>query len=694
MGKKDKKLKNMAKENGKQTPPAFNGLNQDISTPNVGDDGIEAGSNTIQPSNMSAPSDAPKEQANIGTPKQKKPSQGFMGKLLDKLCPSRVKYRETQQKLESCERNLAESKSSLDERSKKLSEVEIEKEELKSKLEQAESDFKALEERSIKKEANLNEQKEGVCNRLKDVQAQLSKTEKDLEDWTQEYARLQTDLDNQKESNKKSESEVLRQKTDEINKLNLLVGQKGSELKNAEQKLKELENAKTKLQNETEELGAQLAKAKKNYEELEKEKSAVETELAELKEAKPDAVRMVALQQENDDLKNEQDAKIEDARAEVRKQAEVEKQQLEATHQTEIKKLEKDQKNRIEELKRKRDERINEEKTKAEAAVKAAEDRAEADLKAERDRAADVLKRAKETAKNRLKDAEDKAARELQEVKDKAASELQAAKDRAAEDMKTLQATADERHAADLKIIEDTRAECRADKERMAMEHAKQTEQLEADLSRQRQRADKLYGHIRSTVKQGYADVLQLLQDANTAAAGTVVYKIMDDICHTNAIYPLDEYITSLNKYTDSHEFNTLEQLNEAMRPQYVELLQTQRPSWIDALMRLDSLLSVPFIADEWSRQGLDVGRVHRAAALTRSLLQLNGIELDVPRLFSDSFDAALHRSEPLKDISGQVTDIASHVQSAETIVDMFKAGSHTADRTLDVRPAVSRLNA
>lgn len=694
MGKKDKKLKNMAKTNGKQTPPAFNGLNQDISTPNIGADGIEAGSNTIQPSNMSAPSDAPKEQANIGNPKQKKQSQGFMGKLLDKLCPSRVKYRETKQQLDSCKRELDERKSSLGECSKKLSEVEIEKEELKSKLEQAESDFTALEESSLKKYASLTTQKEGVCDQLKDVQAQLSKAEKDLEDWTQEYARLQTDLDNQKESNKKSESEVLRQKTDEINKLNLLVGQKGSELKNAEQKLKELEIAKTKLQNEKKDLGAELAKAKTEVVKLVKAKSAVETELAELKEAKPDAVRMAALKQENAELRAGQDAKIEAACSQLRTQAETEKQQIEAAHQTEIENLKKDQKERIEELKRKRDERINEEKTKADAAVKAVEAKAEADLKAERERAADVLKRAKETAKNRLKDAEDKAARELQEVKDKAASELQAAKDRAAEDMKALQAIADEQHAADLKAIEDTKAECKADKERMASEHGKQTDKLKSEVSAQCQRADKLYDYIRSSVKKGYTDVLQLLQDANTAAAGTAVAKIMDDICHTNAIYPLDEYITSLNKYIDSHEFNTLEQLNEAMRPQYVELLQTQRPSWIDALMRLDSLLSVPFIADEWSRQGLDVGRVHRAAALTRSLLQLNGIELDVPRLFSDRFDAALHRSEPLKDISGQVTDIASHVQSAETIVDMFKAGSHTADGTLDVRPAVSRLNA
>ncbi len=90
----------------------------------------------------------------------------------------------------------------------------------------------------------------------------------------------------------------------------------------------------------------------------------------------------------------------------------------------------------------------------------------------------------------------------------------------------------------------------------------------------------------------------------------------------------------------------------------------------------------------------MDVQKVQRAADKANGLLAFNGITVDVPKLFSDIFDRDLHEAQPIKDISSQVDDVASHVKDPETLIDIFTIGYHSADGKLSRRPAVSRLNA
>ncbi len=218
---------------------------------------------------------------------------------------------------------------------------------------------------------------------------------------------------------------------------------------------------------------------------------------------------------------------------------------------------------------------------------------------------------------------------------------------------------------------------------------------LNQEIKSEQGRADRLYsrleGQLRWIMNGIIKDLRQAWPEGKEGSAGVIV----NDILSQNDMITLNEYMSDfVEPALEGVKSKSEEELDDALDKVYRELLSPKRPTWLDSLLRLDALVRVPFIATQFSQEGLDVQKVQRAADKANSLLAFNGIITDVPKLFSDLFDREKHEAQPIKDISTQVDDVASHVKDPETLVDIFTIGYHSEDGELSRRPAVSRLNA
>lgn len=231
--------------------------------------------------------------------------------------------------------------------------------------------------------------------------------------------------------------------------------------------------------------------------------------------------------------------------------------------------------------------------------------------------------------------------------------------------------------------------------EELSEKHISEKQELTATADCATERAEGLYVAYTKLLKSMLNNVKVELDDAYPKGRTDIIGRLIDSVLSENDMMTYSEFSKDLfMPAVDSTPERTVEALDAALREAYRTLLMPKRPTWLDALMRLDAMVSVDFIADQYMKNGLDVRAVHRAASNVVTLLRLAGITLNVPRLFEDTFDDGKYIAQPIKDIASQVEDVASHVTNQETIVDIFTLGYQSADGELSRRPAVSRLNA
>lgn len=225
--------------------------------------------------------------------------------------------------------------------------------------------------------------------------------------------------------------------------------------------------------------------------------------------------------------------------------------------------------------------------------------------------------------------------------------------------------------------------------------HVEEQKDLNNKLEAASTRADNIFDTHTALLKTIFEGIRSDIKAAYPDGKGGIVGKLIESIVSENDMMTLSEYDEDyFSPIFEMTDIKSSESLEEKMRETYRDLLTPKRPTWLDALMRLDAMVKVNFIATQFNAQGLDVRAIHRAADKVTLLLEANGIILDVPQIFEDTFDSSKHEAQPIKDISSQVEDAASHVTNPETIVDIFTIGYHSTDGKLFRRPAVSRINA
>ena len=504
----------------------------------------------------------------------------------------------------------------------------------------------------------------------------------------------------------------------EISGLKQDLRDKDKDIFSLNKKLTDLEAEKTAAENARDNAKAEHEKAIAELNSLHSELNAIKAdttaqdtikalqkELEEIKEANPDTAALVERVKDYDRL-SQANASLQeklDEKENAFKDLEETSSQVSANLDKANRKLEEAEARYNKEL----------EEAKMEAAEK---------VKEAKDKATKEIQLTRSNAEKELQEAKNKAKEELENEKRLAADRLNEAKAQADEALKKAIDDADQKLLETITLHENTLAEIQQkandEKERLFKEHADKIESLKASHHAEIEslktthagelkncldrvdiesiRADQLFDAYCAMLRRTYHAIeANLNSAAQLAVTDSAPARIINNTILNNDLISLTEFTSDyfIPAIEDIPE-KSAPNLHERLLKRYTELLKIASPTWVDALLRLDALLRVPFIAGQFAAAGIDALAIQTAAANIKLLLADCGITMEVPALFSDTFDSARHSAEPIKNIHTDVSDVASHVANPETIIDLYTAGYHSDDQKLNRRPAVSRLNA
>lgn len=142
-----------------------------------------------------------------------------------------------------------------------------------------------------------------------------------------------------------------------------------------------------------------------------------------------------------------------------------------------------------------------------------------------------------------------------------------------------------------------------------------------------------------------------------------------------NNVFSFEDFEDSLNGVLQSSTGKSVAEVKDSLRTVFVNCLSEEMPTWIDVLARLHSYTKVPFIAEQFIKQGLDLSCVATAFQFTKSLLGILDIEITYPELFIDKFNRDDYEAKALRNIESYVEDINSHVTEENVIIDLHTVG-------------------
>lgn len=269
----------------------------------------------------------------------------------------------------------------------------------------------------------------------------------------------------------------------------------------------------------------------------------------------------------------------------------------------------------------------------------------------------------------RIREDNEAAIQKLTATKD---AEIKSITDLAADEAQRLKA---EKEAAVNKVIQDKKVEI---------------DTLTAKVDEENTRAEKLYTDVADSLTLLMDDIYKDVEKIYTYSSRSEGVGLwIDERILENDSYGLADFKADLAKKIAAAP-HTADGVNEALHNAVLKCLE-YAPSWMDCLARLALYASVPFIHEQFEKAGANTTRILQAFGMMEFLMNRAGIQLDYPALFKDKFDASLYVAEPIKNISAVVSDIASHADDEEALVDLYSLGYKTDGQ--DTLPKVSRLN-
>lgn len=711
------KNNNKNKSNKKQSSGNTNGITVVSMPPNTPkhtdiEDNVQAADHNMHTeTDMDRTSDTnnqePQHSSDNSNSQPEKPKKSFFGSLGAILMP-RKKYKKEIGNLQS---QLDELQLQLNEKSDYITSLEQtihEKERAYSNLSKEKgqlhlniNDLDAKKTNLEKEISILNNKYENLKKVVEDREATISNKDNEIVRITQEKDEKIRELKETLRKQNPSDTSA------EISSLEKDLQDKNKAISSLNQKLKDLEAEKTAAENARENAKAEREKAIAELDRLHSELNAIKAdttaqdtikalqkELEEIKAANPDTAALVEqlkdydrLSQANASLKEKLDEKENAFKALEESYTQVSANLDKANRNLEEAKLEAAEK--VKEAKDKATKEIQLTRSNAEKELQEAQNKAKEELENEKRLAADRLNEAKAQADEALKKAIDDADQKLREtitlhkhtlaeIEQKANNEKERLFKEHADKIKSLKAS----HDAEIKSLKTT--------------HAGELENCHARVNKESVRADQLFDAYCAMLRRTYHAIeANLNSAAQLAVTDSAPARIINNTILNNDLISLTEFTSDyfIPAIEDIQE-KSAQNLHERLLKRYTELLKIASPTWVDALLRLDALLRVPFIAGQFAATGIDALAIQTAAANIKVLLADCGITMEVPALFSDTFDSARHSAEPIKNIHTDVSDVASHVANPETIIDLYTAGYHSDDQKLDRRPAVSRLNA
>lgn len=637
------------------------------------------------------------------TSQPEKPKKSFFGSLGAILMP-RKKYKKEIGNLQS---QLDELQLELNEKSDHITSLEqiiLDKERANSSLSENNgqlylniNDLDAQKKILENQNENLKKTNQNLENTIRNKDIEIDRITKEKGEKIREIQELKETLRKQNRSDTSAEISGLEKDLQDKNK----------EISSLNQKLKDLEADKTAAENACNKAKAEREKAIAERDSLHSELNAIKAdttaqdtikalqkELEEIKAANPDTAALVErvkdydrLSHANASLQEELDEKENAFKALEESYTQVSADLDKANRNLEEAKMEAAEK--VKEAKDKATKEIQLTRSNAEKELQEAQNKAKEELENEKRLAADRVNEAKAQADEALKKAIDDAdqklretitlhERTLAEIQQKADDEKERLLKEHADKIESLKAS----HDAEIKSLKTT--------------HAGELENCHARVNKESARADQLFDAYCAMLRRTYHAIeANLNSAAQLAVTDSAPARIINNTILNNDLISLTEFTSDyfIPAIEDIQE-KSAQNLHERLLKRYTELLKIASPTWVDALLRLDALLRVPFIAGQFAAAGIDALAIQTAAANIKVLLADCGITMEVPALFSDTFDSARHSAEPIKNIHTDVSDVASHVANPETIIDLYTAGYHSDDQKLDRRPAVSRLNA
>lgn len=269
----------------------------------------------------------------------------------------------------------------------------------------------------------------------------------------------------------------------------------------------------------------------------------------------------------------------------------------------------------------------------------------------------------------RIKEDNEAAIQELTATKD---AEIKSITEMAAEEAQRLK---NEKESAVNKVIQDKKVEI---------------DTLTAKVGEENTRAEKLYTDVADSLTLLMEDICKDVEKIYTYSSRSEGIGLwIDERILENDSYGLTDFKADLAKKIEAAP-HTADGVNEALHNAVLKCLE-YAPSWMDCLARLALYASVPFIHEQFEKAGANTTRILQAFGMMEFLMNRAGIQLEYPALFKDKFDASLYVAEPIKNISAVVSDIASHADDEEVLVDLYSLGYKTEGQ--DTLPKVSRLN-
>ena len=218
-------------------------------------------------------------------------------------------------------------------------------------------------------------------------------------------------------------------------------------------------------------------------------------------------------------------------------------------------------------------------------------------------------------------------------------------------------------------------------------------QELDTDIKEKSTVIENFFNAYIAFVKDIFTDMDNAVRSSFTGSNREgALPKAIDEKIITNDFLGLNEFKESLDDNLAKADHSSPEAVAEAIRESFVECLNIPSATWIDNLGRFFCYSRVPFIAEQFNAKKLDTARIATAFSLLQALLNRVGIKLLYPELFSDVFDPEEYDPEAIRNIDAYVSDITSHVDDDETVIDLYTLGYSLNGKVVS-KPIVSRIN-
>lgn len=218
-------------------------------------------------------------------------------------------------------------------------------------------------------------------------------------------------------------------------------------------------------------------------------------------------------------------------------------------------------------------------------------------------------------------------------------------------------------------------------------------QKLDSDIKEKSAVIENFFNAYIAFVKDIFADMDNAVHTSFTGSNREgALPKAIDEKIITNDFLGLNEFKETLDDSLAKADHSSPEAVAEAIRESFVECLNIPSATWIDNLGRFFCYSRVPFIAEQFNAKKLDTARITTAFSLLQALLNRVGIKLLYPELFSDIYDPEEYDPEAIRNIDAYVSDITSHVDDDETVIDLYTLGYSLNGKVVS-KPIVSRIN-